>query len=217
MKHVENFLEDNGLSQAFLCNSKYKIKTNVVFKDGTYTSDIEISGLELTGFAYPDAIIMLDLYIKVFYIQWKEQYKTREYARPENGKKYSVQIEINNFDFKLESSSGFGWEISPKFLNLMLMITMVSLPNFVRQNYSLEYNPFRGKFLDFMEDFENYVDMSEIYAPNTMLYKSIRNFFDLGDIQYIPENTTSDGKQAVEIFRAFIEKEEKWILESLED
>lgn len=217
MKHINEYLRNNGLSEEYLNTRKFLINTKVKFNNNTYDTDVNVSNFNLTEFAYPDALLTLNLFVKVFYIQWLQQYKTRKYFKPRNNVNYSITIQITDFNFEVIDHNGFGNSISFEEINLMLMITFLGLPKFVEKLEAFSFNPLRYKFYDFVEDVEKYIDTDYLISPQTLLNKAIREFFDLGNISYEPTPSILSEKQAEENFTEYIRKEIEYIDEIIDE
>lgn len=217
MKHVKDYLSNNGLSEVYLNSRKFLINTKVRFNNNEYDANVNVSNFNLTEFAYPDALLTLNLFVKVFYVQWFQQYKTRKYFKPKNNVNYSITFQIDGFNFEVLNHSGFGNIISPEEINLMLMITFVSLPKFVKNLEAFSFNPLRYKFYDFIEDVNKYIDTEYLISPQTLLNKSIREFFELGSISFEPTLSNLSEYQAEKNFIDYIEKENQYILDNIDD
>lgn len=205
MKNIDDFLIENGLSQTLLNNQKYLIDFNFVYNGQDLNSKMSIDGLELTGIDKTDAILIIDLLVKYFYIQWKEQYKYREKFATQEDVKYGAKILINDFEYSIIKHDGFGSMLDAKKTNTILIFNMWSLTYFIRDNVHLKDNQFLRKLIDFYDNLEVYFDMNLLYTPHKLFYNAITKFFDLQNTSIESNNSAVDEKAAAEIFNSFLE------------
>lgn len=207
MKHVNDFLELNGLSITFLNHINYRIKMECEFENQEYKSKMFINGFEYTNIDIVDAIVALDLMVRIFFVQWKLQYQNREYLMPEDGKRYFIEYSIKGNEYYVLNHKGLGFFGIPfKAQNLMLLVSMLSIHEYINESSTLRENVYFEKLLEYSQNLPDYLDMSLILSPTALTFDIIRKFFNLNSLSIDDKYNIIDDKLAEELFSSFIKR-----------
>lgn len=204
MLYVEDFLNRNGHSQRLLNNNSYIFHLTVTFNDGNFDSNVQIENIDLRGIDITDAITIVDLVARLFYIQWKEQYKNRSYFEPKNNQEYQADIKVEGLNYNISSIKGFGSYLTPEQKNTILLVLALSIKKYIEQNTDLEVNAFRSQLIYLLDNLDSYIDNSLFSTPDKFINNVISKFFNLdGYSLESPKEDIHDNSK--ELFTSYVQ------------
>jgi hypothetical protein len=208
MNYLEEFLRTNGLSLKSLDNQTYIIKSKSFSLSDKQIDLTDIEGLKLTGNDKEDAIVMFDLLVKSFFIQWNVQYKSRKYQDSNDSHDYYSEVEIKGFECNVIKRKGYGLILTEKKLNLLLIKNFASILEFTQNNEILKDNKYYEKLANFLNDIPQYIDWSLVYNPIHLRNSALEVFFK-NDIRHL--NILKDAGMSQSQYDDLVESVKKFL------